>query len=227
VIHTLLPGVTAIAGWCEEPLRLLREGNTGSVAPIIRDQRHRDRIVAAGWADAGADIWRAVACGRASVEPSDEALVTAPCLSAAFFRGRVLRALSASGALPSLEVAQLHWGHQLALCGWPCRIAHRSHLKAPVAVGWRTADGSTMVDLQQTRAAHLDRPSAMATLRSSVASVLSRPWSVARWGHLISRPRAAGGQGGLTALLIDANRDARQRLAERETLSTGSRWRAA
>jgi len=219
VIHILQPGVTVLGGWCEEPQRILRERSVGSVASLIRNRADDDQLVSAGWTTADSELWRPIGAGESSVGGAEQALVHGACLAAGFYRASLLRDISAGLALPSLAVAQMHWGLQLAELGWSCRIAERSHTRATSAIGWPTLDGATLHGLQCVRAAHENSPAPRDVLVCGLRLLMARPWSVPRWGQVWMRWHAARGGHRLTAALRASQQNVQQRVAVSRVLA--------
>jgi hypothetical protein len=94
IVHLLMPGVEATAGWTDAPLRHFRDADMAAVTPLVLDRRRRGRILAAG---VGYRAGRRLICGRYQAEHQVAKLpktpVVGPSRLAGFYRKSYLTAL--------------------------------------------------------------------------------------------------------------------------------------
>ncbi len=123
ILHVIAEGVRAVEGWTAPALEQFEGTNVGAVAPVVMDIGNPKRIVAAGWATDRQRIYRPLGFGNASLKRIELQTVTAPYLSASFWRRDCLAACLEAGIGHPMQAAQLAIGYALSACDMECRIA--------------------------------------------------------------------------------------------------------
>jgi len=125
-VHVLADGIRATAGWADAAVEKFEHFDAGAVAPIIRHAATQ-KIIAAGWGDAGDRLCQPAWQGRDEVGTNPPKLIGA-YLQASFWRREVIRSLADAFTGRESAEAAYAYEHLMRAAGWRCVLATECNL---------------------------------------------------------------------------------------------------
>ena len=141
-VHWLTPGILATDGWTESPLRLIGEGKTNFVAPLVLDESNPNRIESAGVRFTRGGSRKTI--GQNVRHPSRKSIrlrVDGPSLQTGFGRTESLIGIGGFRSAFGPDLADADLAARIKACGETCIVDTSCCLlgrpEAPSSYGFR------------------------------------------------------------------------------------------
>lgn len=141
-VHWLTPGILATEGWTESPVRLIGEGKTNFVAPLVLNESNPNRIESAGVRFTRGGSRKPI--GRNLRHPSRKSIrlrVDGPSLQTGFCRTESLTSIGGFRSAFGTDLADADLAARIKACGETCIVDSSccllGHPDTPSSFGFR------------------------------------------------------------------------------------------
>ena len=133
-VHLLASGCQVTEGWTDDALSRFGDRQIGSVAPLVLNAEHHERILAAGLGYRRGGKRYLVAQGRTELAPGDAGAMVGACGFAAFYRKAALDATGGLSARLGHRQADLDLALALRAAGFAVALEPRSRVYAAAEI---------------------------------------------------------------------------------------------